>query len=526
MKRYISVLLISFFLSSCSKEFINVTPLNEVSDETFWKTEKDAFMALVGCYNNFDAWSNVIWLDAASDNMYAQHYGWQKIAQGQFLPTDQYTNAWYNPGAMDWFSYTRIRKYNNFLTKVENVQMDEALKQRYKAEVRFLRAYDYFYKAMFYGDMPLVTELMPIDVIPERTPVETLKQFILDELQAVSEILPVQNNVESGGRVTAGAALALKARLDLYMGNYEAALNDSRKVIEMNYKLYPNYRNLFLPGNENSEESILTLNFIDNFLYSEFILQMLLPPSYGGYSTMSVSKSLVDSYETILGKTIDDPASGYDPEHPFRNRDPRMDMTFLHPGMLWNGRIYNSLDKTLPSGDANPDYYAVGDAARGGNNILKYIEGIPLKDIQSYGVQVILIRLAEMHLTFAEAAVETGQHMEKGLAYLNLVRDRAGLPPATELTRELVRRERRVELAIEGLRRFDIQRWDIGAEVLNGPVYGSRLGTVDMSTPETVNWSDQYIQMDNRVFRPELKYLFPIPQSEIDVSGWSQNAGY
>jgi hypothetical protein len=310
------------------------------------------------------------------------------------------------------------------------------------------------------------------------------------------------------------------------LGNYIEAMADSKRVIDMNYELYPDYRALFLPGNDDSKESILTLNFINNFLYSEFILQMLLPPSYGGYSTMSVTKSLMDTYETTLGKTIDDPASGFDPENPFKNRDPRMDMTFLHPGMEWNGRIYNSLDRTLPNGEVNPDYYAVGDAARGGNNILKYIKGIPLREIQNYGVQIILIRLAEMYLTYAEAAVETGQNLEQGLEYLNLVRERVGMPPQTELTREIVRRERRVELAIEGLRRFDIQRWDIGASVLNGPVYGSRLGTVDMTTPETVTWEDEYIQMDERVFRPELNYLFPIPQSEIDVSGWPQNPGY
>lgn len=526
MRNYIYIVIFSWFFYSCNKDFIDVTPLNELSDETFWKTEQDAYMALVGCYNNFESWSNIIWLDAASDNLYAQHYGWQKIAQGQFLPTDQYTNAWYNPGAMDWFSYSRIRKYNNFLTKVETVEMDEALKERYKAEVRFLRAYDYFYKSMFYGDIPLVTQLVAIDENHVRTPVIEVKQFILDELEAVSAILPVQNNVESGGRITAGAALGLKARLELYMGKHNEAMADSKKVIDMNYELNPDYRGMFLPGNDNSRESILTLNFIDNFLYSEFILQMLLPPSYGGYSTMSVTKSLMDSYETILGKTIDDPASGYDLEHPFKNRDPRMDMTFLHPGMEWNGRIYNSLDKILPNGEANPDYFAVGDGARGGNNILKYIKGIPLKDIQSYGVQVILIRLAEMYLTYAEAAVETGENLEQGLEYLNLVRERAGLPPRSELTRDLIRRERRVEFAIEGLRRFDIQRWDIGATVLNGTVYGSRLGTVDMSTPETVNWEDGFIQMDFRVFRPELNYLFPIPQSEIDVSGWAQNPGY
>ena len=136
-----------------------------------------------------------------------------------------------------------------------------------------------------------------------------------------------------------------------------------------------------------------------------------------------------------------------------------------------------------------------------------------------------------MYLTFAEAAVETGTDL--ALEYINLIRDRADHTPATLLTRELVRRERRVELAFEGLRYFDIMRWDLGPQVLNGPLYGSRLGSMDANG--NVTWQgdgaivneDNYIVLENRTFHPERKYLFPIPLSEMDANpNMVQNPGY
>jgi hypothetical protein len=99
------------------------------------------------------------------------------------------------------------------------------------------------------------------------------------------------------------------------------------------------------------------------------------------------------------------------------------------------------------------------------------------------------------------------------------------MPPATQLTRSVVRYERTVELAYEGLRYYDIKRWDIGIEALNGPVECSRNGTVDYTTGQVI-WKPGYITVDNWKFDPARNYLLPIPQSEIDISHWQQNAGY
>lgn len=522
MKKLIIFIIFIVSLASCSKDFLDVVPEDQLSDATFWKTQSDADLGLVGAYNNWEVYFSIIYLDASADNAYDQHFSWKKLANGTFLPTDNL-----NIVTQSDYSYWKIRKYNNFLTKVEGVNMDAQLKERYKAEVRFLRAYDYFIKTQFYGDVPLVTELVTADVIMQRTPVAEVQQFILDELQDISAVLPTQNNIESKGHVTKGAALALKARLELYMGRYQDAMNDAKAVIDMpNYELYPNYRELFLPSSDPSnKEAILTLNFANNNLQGIWMPQMLQPPSWGGFSSLSATRSLTDSYETTLGKTIDDPTSGYDPNNPFANRDLRLSTTFVHPGELYGGKIYNTLDRTI-NGVNNPDYHTDGNAPRTGANLLKYIIPVPISAMQSSAKNIMVIRLAEMYLTYAEAAVELGQTGNNlAIQYINALRQRANLPPVSVLTRELVRRERRSELAMEGLRYWDIKRWDIGATALNGPVYGMRDGTVNMTTGE-VTYFNNYILVDNMVFRPERNYLLPIPQSEIDVSGVPQNPGY
>lgn len=533
MKKYIYALIIICFVYSCNDNFFDVAPKDQLSDGIFWKTQDDAKQALVGCYSDWETWDNIIWGDAMSDNLYAQFYNFQMIAQGTWLPTSELSyERWFSSEStgkgMLWSSYARIRKYNNFLSKIESVNMDQTTKETYKAEVRFLRAYDYFNKTQYYGDIPLVTKVLSIDSIPNtRTPVDEVQKFILDELDAISAKLPVANNITSGGHVTSGAAFALKARVELYTGKYEQAMIDAKKVIDMGcYGLNPDYRGMFLPGNASTcKEAILTVNYINNYITKNFILQMLLPQSYGGYSGLGATKSLVDAYECIDGETIGESLI-YDPGNPFKNRDARMDMTFLHPGMTWNGKIYNSLDRYLPDGSLNLDLHSDVNACRTGMNILKYIKGIPLSEIVStYGTNIVIFRLAEMYLTYAEAAVETGKNKDIGLQLINQLRSRGNLPPATELTRDLVRRERRVELALEGLRYWDIKRWDIGATVLNGPTYGSRDGSVDMNTGQ-VTWKDSYIKVDDRSFKPERKYLLSLPQSVIDASGMKQNSGY
>jgi len=525
-KFYILLLVV---ITACSTDALDVITPNDLSDETFWKTENDADLALAGAYNSWETMLNIIFLDASSDNGYEQfNYGYAQKGNGTVNAANYITPSWPEVGS-NWFAYSRIHKYNNFLQKIENVEMDEDKKKIYKAEVRFLRAYDYFNKVMFFGGLPLVTEVVGPEAMLPRNSAAEVEQFVLDELTAISEILPVQNNIVSGGHITKGAALALKARLELYLSMFPEAMEDAKAVIDMGvYELYPDYRELFLPESESmNKEAILTIEYIPNH-YSNMLPQLNLPAADLGWSALGASKSMVEAYETSDGKLITDPASGYDPNNPFANRDPRLSMTIIYPGQFWNGRYYDSLDKLLPNGNLNPDFHSLAAASRGGQNVKKYVEPMSLQDMNNYGKDIMVIRLAEMYLTFAEAAVETGQNQGLALKYINEIRSRSGQanPPGMQLTRELVRRERRIELAFEGLRLFDIKRWDLGPEVLAGPLYGSRKGTVDNSSGK-VTWGSEYIKLEDRQFFPEREYLLPILQSEMDANPeMTQNPGY
>jgi len=529
MKKYILIItIIVGSFTACNEDFLEILPLNSLSDGTFWKTQEDVDLALVGCYSNWEQWWNILLFDGASDNAYDEHFGWKAIANGQVNSTTSIS-----PVTPNEYYYGKIMKYNTFLTKIENIEIDEDIKIKYKAEVRFLRAYDYFIKTMYFGDVPLVTLPVNYDVNLPRTPVVEVQQFILDELEEISAILPVSDNITSGGHITAGAALALRARLELYMEKYADAMTDAQRVIDMNvYELYDGgspegFRNMFLPGSNENKEAILTVNYVNGpTITGIYYPQMCNTPTYGGFSSTSGTRSLVDAFETTLGKTIDDPTSGYDPNLPYNNRDGRLAMTVLCPGQELNGIFFNPLDRHQPDGvTLNIEYHTDGNAANTGYALLKYIKPVPIPEMQQNAVNIQVIRLAEVYLTYAEAAVETNTNEDIALGYINLLRARGSLPPATVLTRDLVRRERRVELAFEGLRYFDIKRWDIGTTALNGPKEGCREGSVDMTTG-VVTWGNTYIKVDDMVFNPARNYLLPIPQSELDATGVSQNPGY
>jgi hypothetical protein len=517
-------------LSSCSDSFLDVAPADQLSDATFWKSEKDVTMALNGCYRGWEGSKNIWFLDAASDNGYEQfNYYYQPIANGQLLPTSPTgLGPQFDFAATSWFLYTNIRIYNNFLEKVEDADIDTALKERYKAEVRFLRAYNYFYKIMFYGDIPLVDKVLVSaeEANMSRTPKTEVENFILNELAEIATVLPVQNTIESGGHITKGAALALKARLELYLGKYEEAQNDAAAVIAMPcYELFPTYEEMFWDVSESSnKEAILDVQYIkDN--YSHILPQLAMPATEGGWSAINALWPFIDAFQMADGKYIDEAGSGYNADEPFKNRDPRLNMIVLCPGEFYNGRYYNPLDLLL-DGQRNLDYHENAAASRGGLLVKKHIYPMSVTDANNYGGNAIVIRLAEMYITFAECALKTGRDTEKALGYINAIRKRAGMSEAAQLDERLVRYERRIELAFEGLRYFDLKRWDLGPTLLNGWALGCRNGSVDSQTGK-ITWSEGYIQLEERIFQPQRNYLLPIPQAEMDRNpNMTQNPGY
>jgi hypothetical protein len=524
-------------LLSCSDSFLDVAPADQLSDATFWQSEQDITMALNACYRGWETATNVVFLDASSDNGFVQFViQYELLGSGRLLPTSNVGlggTSWADVYSFStkWFSYDRIRKYNNFLEKVESIEIDASLKERYKAEVRFLRAYDYYNKVMFYGDIPLVDKVITsgAEAALSRTPRTEVADFVLKELTEAANILPVQNTIESGGHVTKGAALALKARFELYLGKYEEAQADAATVMAMPcYELFPTYEEMFWVSAESSnKEAILDVQYVKND-YRQMIPQMNLPATEGGWSTLNALWPFIEAFQTADGKYIDEAGSGYNPDEPFKNRDPRLTQIVLCPGEFYNGRYYNPLDLFLDgqSDRRNLDYHEEAAASHGGLLVKKHIFPMSVVDANNYDGNGIVIRLAEMYITFAECALKTGKDQDKALAYINAIRKRAGMPEATELTERLVRYERRIELAFEGLRYFDLKRWDLGPTLLNGWALGCRNGTMDSQTGK-VTWGEGHILLEERIFQPQRNYLHPIPQAEMDRNpNMTQNPGY
>jgi hypothetical protein len=505
---------------SCEKNFLDRQPLDQYSETSLWTSASDAEAALNGCYKGWESGSWLFYIDCASDNAFNPYpwEGYQELGNMSLLsPT--------NPGNGKW-SFETIQKVNWFLANVDKTPMDETLKNRMKAEARFLRAYRYVQMSQLYGDVPLITTNISTTEANEiaRNSKQEVVQFAKDELAAAAADLPESYSGADEGRITSGACWALKARLELFNEQYADAIASASNIMGK-YTLFPNYTDLFRIQNEHNSEIILNVEYIaDDVPLGS--LGVCVIESQGGWWSVNPTEKLVNAYEMNNGKTIDDPTSGYNADDPYKNRDPRLDATIIHPGSLYEGAYFNPMDPNTI------DYYAVysytGFAPK---KYVPYMADIP--DMWNTGLNIPVIRYAEVLLTYAEAKIELNEIDNSVYDAIDEVRLRAGMPATDRIVynnqaklRELVRRERRVELAMEGLRWYDVQRWKIAEDVMTGPVYGSRLGTVDPNTGALSLTSEKMLS-EIRTFDPAKNYLWPIPQSQIDVNkNLLQNDGY
>lgn len=524
MKKYILISLTLLFITSCSSDFLDRNPLDRPSNEAFWNTEKDAIAAANGCYNDWYSIYNVCYFDCASDNAYNPFpwENWQTAATGDATPTSQ---------VKDFFGYGNITRCNNFLENIDRPEMDEDLRKRLIAEVRFIRAWHYFIKVTLYGDVPLVTKVLTVEEanLP-RDPKEDVMKFIIDELTVAAQDLPVSYDSNNTGRATRGAALTLKGRMELFKGDYAAAANSAKQVMDLGeYSLFPDYRGIFKRANNGHDEIVMAVEYIEK-ISGNSIPIYLGPNSAGCWASINPTQSLVDAFECADGKTIDE-SELYNPKDPYKNRDPRLGISIIHPGAFYEGAYFNSID----SDDPTRDYYAPYGRTKTGYHSRKYIDDLSdyNNDYWNTDVNGIVMRYAEVLLMYAEGKIESGQIDESVYDAIDLVRRRAGMPDvdrsvysSQEKLRALVRRERRVELNMEGLRWFDICRWKIGEQVMPGQVWGALLGKVDPETGE-LTLTDERIKVEVRNFDPAKNYLWAIPQSVIDATpAIKQNPGY
>lgn len=543
-KNYIVLGMAALLGTSCS-DFLDVTPKDALSPSTTWQTETDAEKFAIGCYDGWEDGGSLLYFDCGSD------FGYNNFSWEGYRPWGDGTLTAASPGA-SLYSFTTIRRCNTFMENIDAIPFtEEATKNDLIAQIRFLRAYQYFKMNWWYGGVPIIDnyESAQEAQVPRNTE-EEVRTFVEQELD---EITPMLNATPAErGRVAKGAALALRMREALYYEDWATAKDRAQQIIDLGqYSLDPDYENLFTVAGQSSPEIILAVQYVENTKGLGTIGQMYNNGD-GGWSSIVPTHNLIDTYEMSNGLTIDETGSGYDATHPFANRDPRLAMTVCYPGQDYvkldgTSAIFNTLDQQL-DGSANANYMTSADnASKTGLTWNKYLAPITqYADIWSTSASPIVFRYAEVLLTWAEAENELNGPSAEVYNKLNQIRTRVGMPEVDqakygtkETLRELIRRERGVEFAGEGIRRADIVRWKdasgkmVAETVLNGTL-NRRVGTVSMDAsvdPELratidVNAAASDILIENRKFAAHNRY-FPIPQTSIDKNPQlTQNDGY
>lgn len=523
-KIQITALLFSFcMMISCEKNLLNTIPDDRLSTTVFWKTDNNAIQAVNAIYSRLNDTEIFTWekyTDIGHSNSFFSNDA--NIEQNIYDASNlQMKNTWAN-------AYAGIEKSNFFLANVDRIKTNNrTLINRLKGEARVLRAYEYILLAAFFGDVPLVTTPITIDEGKKltRTPVSEIWDFIDNELSESASALPLSYTGQDVGRVTKGTALALKARADLYAGRYQLSADAAIAVMDLNiYHLYPQYAKLFSYQAENNSEVILDKQSISNVV-STNVFHLLAPNSQtNALNDIVPTKKLVDIYEMKNGKDINDAGSGFDPYNPYTDRDPRLQYSiFLKGDLLPDGKIFNP----NPGSGTQDEVGSATRATATGFTVKKYVNSEDYVLPTNCGINIILFRYSEILLTYAEAKIELNHIDQTVFDAINEVRQRPDVdmppisaPKSQEEMRKIVRKERSVELAFEGLRFFDIRRWKIAETVVPGPIHG--ITYVLNGQLDTV-----LVSAFNKQFNPKRDYLWPIPSDErLLAPQLTQNPGW
>lgn len=543
LKHYMIMIGAAMMATSCS-DFLDTAPLNALSPSTTWQSEDDAKKFAIGCYggNNYDtsSWesgTNILYLDCGSDFGY-NNFEWENyklIGNGAMTPSGNVAS---------FYDFSVIRRCNTFLENVQNIEFaDEQTKTDLIGQVRTIRAYRYFVMNWWYGGVPIIENYSTADEAKvARESEDVVRNYVDTELDtAIGELNAAPSE---RGRIAKGAAMAIRMRSALYYGDYQKAKEMAEAITNLGqYSLEPDYNNLFKIAGQDSKEIILAVQYVNTTLELGVIGQMYNNGD-GGWSSIVPTQNLVDTYEMADGLTKEE-SSSYDPSRPFAGRDPRMAMTIIYPGMEWNGSVINTLDKTVDGKD-NANYPpSANNASKTALTWRKYLDEQYANGIWNTNACPIVIRYAEVLLTHAEAANELSGPSAAVYDDLDAVRERVGMPKVDrakyatkEALRQLIRRERGVELAGEGIRRADILRWKddngkmVAETVLNG-VLERVVGTVDKNVSDEtrravidLNAAASDKKIEDRVFNTYNRYN-PIPQSAIDYNpNLKQNDGY
>ncbi|WP_316744618.1 RagB/SusD family nutrient uptake outer membrane protein [Pedobacter antarcticus] len=497
LSKYIitTILGTTLFTTSCKKDFLAQQPESGLLGANFWKTESDLKQGVVGSYRSLrDLGLFSYWMfgEMRSDNTSFQYNAPQRGQENREL-VDQFLVTSANTLIQDFWqqSYTGISRCNDVLNNVDRIQMSNESKNQAIGEVKLLRAFHYFNLVRQFGGVPLRLEVTnsPDDALSKgRASVEEVYTQILSDLTDAETKLPASYGSADKGRVTSGTANAILGEVYMTQKKFPEALAALKKVT--GYNLMPSYADIFIPANKNNQESIFEIQYLGSVpdLASNFMYQFA-PFNSGTVVTQDLGTNL--SFSSGWNTPTDDLMNAYETGDKRRS-------TSLAEG-------FNST-----AGFVAAPY------------IKKYNHGF-IQPGQT-NVNFPIIRYADVMLEIAECLNESG-FSANGEAFnlLNSVRTRAGLSPKTagnpiaalnvnsqEAFREAIAQERKVELAFENHRWYDLVRTGKAIPVMLD--HGKR----EVAKNKDLYPAGSYLITEN-------KLLLPIPQREVTLDNLAQN---
>lgn len=571
----------------CSKSILDKKPLGIISDAVVWSDPVliDSYLnqcyAEMGFYHEMPYGANQDWFD----NVMACTFADEAVSAWTPNPMSHWITV--AGGVYEYWSYPTIRKLNGFIEKIVTADVDDDFKKRYLAEARFLRAFSYFNMVKRYGGVPLITKVQQLDdpeeeLYPSRATEEVVYDFILGELDELAGDLPLEAVGGNTGRPTFYAALALKSRAAMYAASiaqwgtvmlngtlgidpsratdfWEKSYQASQDIMTSEkYGLFEkyadkteNFRKLFL---EKDHQEVIFAEKFTGIAGRGHSWDMWQNPfgysAWGGGQQASVYLEMVQSFENIDGSSTAIQAKSdhvYTLDELFGKKDPRFKASIYTHGTPWAGDL---LDYHHGIYTADWSQLIEVGAYRGVNakgrsygrptpfGVLKYLDESKAIIPERYysDTDYLVFRLGEIYLNSAEAAFELG-HLDEALWAVNEIRRRAGLPALAQITREAIRQERKVELAFEGNRYFDLRRWRTAVTDLSRNytgllimLLGSEIqeGQFDLQSTPFVLWAvDNIMGSPDPVFS-ERNYYLPISLSRTSANPnlLPENPGY
>lgn len=516
MKRnYLIIFILTIGIISCNESYLDVFPDDKITSENFWTSSEDASLALMGVYNVL-----------RSNNVYGYGGGWDACTPNAFQwahwegKQQQIGSGEVHSGiggviSGRWqYCYRGINRANYFLKNIDKITtLTESEKKQMLGEIYFLRGVFYALLADTYGGVPIVTTTLSTEEarnVSRASLNETWAQVHSDYDEAISRL---NKSAPQKGRADIGAALGMKMRAYLYQNNYPKVLEYVEKIEALGkYSLFPSYYGLFQLDNEGNNETVFALQFLDGPISQGSIFDRYWQPQnlkYGidGSNSVAPIQNLVDAYETIDGTPVQHSDDPYDLKQ-FENRDPRLDFTILRPGAEFQGQEY-------------PEEIKNHTGQRVGYGIRKYtIETQVVKQTES-PLDYMILRYGDVLMSKTEALIETNTDIDEAIRILNRFRTEREDVKITPLplgmsqaeARDALRKERRIEFALEGIYWSDIKRWEIGPEIYPVEVRGPDEDLIHIKFPNGYD-----LGKDN---------VIPIPDSERSLNpNLEQNPGY